>query len=879
MFKLLHHHFLRGPNLVFPASGLLLVIDHGGDGAQPLAWRPATSDLAPALCLLLEAFPVVSESSELSSPDYICESKVPIVALLLATAEIIMRDYCTQPRLGRLLAAEQRQMRVFLPCDEAAIGMAAWTLSVEVAKTIPSFSGHNQSWLLVHLKSHYRDARQTIYHYGLNQSTLALARSVLQRGIPHYRINMPGQFLQLGHGRHRKRVMETATDDTSSVGAMISRDKFKTASLLRAQGLPTPHTQLVSSTEEALRVAKQLGFPVVVKPRASGKGKGVTVNIANEAELMTAIRAAAAYNNGVIVERHIKGDDHRLLVVGGRFIAAAKRFPAEVTGDGRHTVSQLVAELNRDPRRGIMPFERLLEKVDIDQEAMKHLADAGLTPDSIPAAGQKVRLRGVANLSRGGTSIDVTEQIHPDNRLMAERAARLVGLDVTGIDFLTPDIGQSWRDIPCAILELNTTPGLRPHLAANPKRDVFGPIIEHLFPACSDGRVPTVGITGSVGKTTTCRMVASILSASGKLVALSTTQGAWVGEDTVRIGDVAGGGTASTLLLDPRVEAGVFELSRGGLIKQGMTLDALDVGAVLNVYDNHLGLDGVSSQEDLARVKRLVVENARRMAVLNADDPLCLAMREFVTAPKLCLVSAASDNPAVQAHQDAGGVVAYLDRSGANFELRLYEGRHCIGSMPGAEIPATWGGRYRPGMINALFAMAVAHGTGVAFDTIRAALSSFQSTHDTNPGRMNFVENLPYQLCITWADGPVTMRELARFIDGLEVLGRKRLMFCSMGNRPDSFIVDMAISVAVAFTDYICYDWEDLRGRPAGEAVGLLARGLREGGVADEQITLAASHDEALDLALARPSAGDLLVVVTFGAEKAWQKAQALANC
>ena len=863
---------------MFPASGLLLVVDHDGNEAELLAWRPAASDLAPVLCLLREAFPVVSESIELSSPDYICESKVPIAALLLATSEIIMRDFCTQPRLGRLLVSDQRQMRVFLPCDEAAIGTVAWTLSMEVAKVIPSFSGLNQRQLLAHLKAHYRDARQTAYHFGLNQSTLALARSALQRGIPHYRINMPGQLLQLGQGRYRKRVMETATDDTSSVGIMISRDKFKTASLLRAQGMPTPHTQLVSTIEEALRATKQLGFPVVVKPKASGKGKGVTVNITNEAELMTAIRDAAVYKSGIIVERYIKGDDHRLLVVAGRFIAAAKRLPAEITGDGQHTVSQLVAELNCDPRRGVAPFERLLEKVDIDQEAMKYLADAGLTPDSIPAAGLNIRLRGVANLSRGGTAIDVTEHIHPDNRLLAERAARLVGLNVTGIDFLTPDISQSWRDIPCAILEVNATPGLRPHMVSNPQRDVVGPIVEHLFPACSDGRVPTAGITGSVGKTTTCRMVASILSASGKCVALSTTQGAWVGEDTIGLGDAAGGGMASILLLDPRVEAGVFELSRGGLIKKGMTLDALDVGAVLNVYDNHIGLDGARSREDLARVKRLVVESARRMAVLNADDPLCLAMREFVTAPKLCLVSTASENPAVQAHQEAGGVVAYLDESGANCELRLYEGRHCIGSMPGAEIPATWGGRYRPSMINALFAMAIAHGTGVTFDTIRAALGSFQSTHATNPGRMNFVEDLSYQLCITWADGPVAMRELAHFINGLKVLGKKRLMFCSVGNRPDSFIVDMAMVVAGAFTDYICSDWENLRGRPAGEAAGLLARGLREVGVADTQINLAASHDEALDLALARSSAGDLLVMVTFSGEKAWQKAQTLAG-
>lgn len=385
-------------------------------------------------------------------------------------------------------------------------------------------------------------------------------------------------------------------------------------------------------------------------------------------------------------------------------------------------------------------------------------------------------------------------------------------------------------------------------------------------------RIPTVGITGSVGKTTTCRMVAHILAQAGLRVGLATTQGIFVGTEAVHPGDLAGGLSAGRLLVDPRVQAGVFEFARGGLIGDGTVLDAVDVGAVLNVYDNHVGLNGVADREGLARVKQEVARLARKLAVLNADDPLCLGMRRHVSAPRLCLVSASRDNPEVRAHHDQGGMTAVLGDSGNGPELRVRDGGVLVGSLDAAAIPATHGGLFRPAMINALFAAAIAHGLGIDWTCIKDALESFHSTAETNPGRMNFHSGFPYELLITWAEGPQAITELVRFVGLRGSTGRKHLLFYAPGNRPDWYCLDMARCVAGAFDTYICSDvctdWGDMRGRQPGEMSHLLASGLRESGVAEEHITVAPPYEQGLELAFGRLQRGDLLVAVAFGDKK-----------
>jgi cyanophycin synthetase len=386
-------------------------------------------------------------------------------------------------------------------------------------------------------------------------------------------------------------------------------------------------------------------------------------------------------------------------------------------------------------------------------------------------------------------------------------------------------------------------------------------------------RVPSAGITGSVGKTTTCRMVAHILTHAGLRVALSTTQGAYVGSETVRRGDQAGGECAGRLLVDPRVQAGVFELARGGLIEDGMVLSAVDVGAVLNVYDNHVGLDGVTSREGLALVKQEVVRRARKLAVLNADDPLCLRMAGCLTARRLCLVTEHEDRPEVRAHRARNGLAVLL-AGGDGGVIRLVEGERQIGGLDAASIPAAWGGAFRPAVSNAMFAVAIAHGLGMDWQTIAEGLAGFHSSCEANPGRMNFLPGLPYEALLTWADGPQALSGVADFVRSRDVGGRKLLMFCAVGNRPDAFVLDSARSVAGAFDAYICSDWRDLRGRQPAEVARLLSRGLLRSGVPQDRITVAQSHEAALQVAFARSAPGDMLVVVTYGEDKPLEAAR-----
>ncbi len=860
--KLIQHRFYSGPNVWYGQSGLLLdcLEDDFSESWASLVPNLRDKALGRLIRLLREIVPVFAESEIACSPET-CRDVAALEAYwVLALAEVMSRDFSWQPDLGRVASHQNRNLQLFVPCCDKEVGLAAVGFALSVVRAAPGGRIVDEHAFRVEVSKDYQRARVQARYYGLNQSTLALARCASSRGIPVLRMSVPGQLTQLGHGVHRRDIMETATSFTSSTARFLSKDKLATSTLLARAGLPTPDTHAVKTAEEAMAVAERLGFPLVVKPRMGGKGYGVTVNIRTHDKLREALRLAAQNRQGLIVERHVPGDDHRLLLVDGRLVAAAKRLPAHVTGDGASTIEELVDRVNCDPQRG-MPFERLREKIVIDDEALKHLALVGLTPHAIPGPGQVVRLRGTANISRGGMSIDVTDEVHPDNRRIAERAARLIGLDVAGIDFLTADIRRSWREVPSAILEVNSTPGLRPHLGSNLQRDVVSPIIDHLFPAPANGRVPTVGITGSVGKTTTTHMVAAIMAAAGKVVAMTTTQGAWIGNERVRDGDLAGGAVALQLLQDPTVDAAAFELSRGGLLKSGMSLDGVDVGVVLNVYDNHVGIDGVGSREQLAGVKSLVVRHASEWAVLNADDPLCLAMRSVSKAKQLCLVTVQPDNSAVLQHIARGGTAVTLRGEGADASLVLRSGGNIKGQIRLADIPATYGGTFRPTMFNAMFATAAAHGLGLPFECIQRALTQFRSDLMSNPGRMNRIKGLPFNMFLAQSDGPQTLIELARFVNSEFVSRPKSILLTAAGNRPDQFIIDSGRAVGGAFDRYICTDMEsNLRGRKPGEVASLLAEGMKQAGVPEAAISVEPSGDAAIALAMADAKEGSLLV-------------------
>jgi cyanophycin synthetase len=449
----------------------------------------------------------------------------------------------------------------------------------------------------------------------------------------------------------------------------------------------------------------------------------------------------------------------------------------------------------------------------------------------------------------------------------------VVGLDVTGIDFLTVDISRSWREVGGGIIEVNPNPGLRPHWIDNgTQRDVVGPILDRLPGAATSMRIPTAAVTGSIGKTTTCRMLAHILKETGKRVALSTTQGSSIDGRPQHAGDHAGGIAAANLMLHPDVDAGVFEMARGGLVRAGMVVDRFDVAAVLNVLDNHLGLDGIGSREQMARVKRIIAENAGDLVVLNADDPLCLAMREHVRSRRLCLFSRNPDHPALALHRAAGGCSAGIAGAGSSARIVLAEGATEIGGLDIRDIPATLGGAAMGKACNAAFALAMAHGLGIPFAASAAALRTFASTPETNPGRLNLHHDLPFTALVDWPDGPEASAELAAVARSLVVAGKRVLLLTGVGNRSDPFILASAEAVGGHFDRYICSNYSDLRGRAADAVPSLLRSGLMRQGIAAERIVCIADFAKALEQAIAAAAKDDLLVVASFATDGVLQR-------
>jgi cyanophycin synthetase len=508
---------------------------------------------------------------------------------------------------------------------------------------------------------------------GLGPSTASLVRAAEERGIPWLRLNRYS-LVQFGHGRYGQRIQATITSETRHISVEIASDKEETNTLLGDLGLPVARQRLVYGAEEAARAAERIGFPVVVKPLNANHGRGVSIHLEDSDAVRVAFEHARKHARAILIESYIEGLDHRLLVVNGRLVAASKRVPGHVVGDGQHTVLELVEITNQDPRRGI-GHEKVLTQLDLDHQALRLLKLANKSPESVPAAEEVVYLRSTGNLSTGGTAVDVTDIIHPDNREMAERAARAIGLDVAGVDFLTTDIAESYRITGGAICEVNAAPGFRMHVSPSEgtPRDVAGPVLDMLFPPGEPSRIPIASITGTNGKTTTARMVAHILKLTGKHVGMATTDAVYIDGHKSVEGDMTGPQAARMILRDPSVDVAVLETARGGLLRRGMGYKRCNVGAVLNIQSDHLGLKGIETLEDLAKVKRIVVEVARDAAVLNADDEHCLLMASYTEAKHLCYVTMNPAHALVREHILAGGRAIVLEEGMGGHMITLYD--------------------------------------------------------------------------------------------------------------------------------------------------------------------------------------------------------------
>ncbi len=706
----------------------------------------------------------------------------------------------------------------------------------------------------------------------LGPSTGSLVRAAEARDIPWLRLN-DYSLVQFGHGKYQKRIQATVTSETRHIAVEIASDKEETNRILGDLGLPVPQQRLARTAEEAVRAAERLNYPVVVKPLDANHGRGVSINLKTSDEVRIAFDKAREHARTIVVETYLAGFDHRMLVVNGSLVAVAKRVPGHVVGDGVTTIAGLVEQVNADPRRGI-GHEKVLTRLEFDHQAQRLMEQRGVTAEHVLAAGEVFFLRSTGNLSTGGTAVDLTDVVHPDNREMAERASKAIGLDVAGVDFITVDISRSYREVGGGICEVNAAPGFRMHVAPTEgkPRDVAGPVMDMLFPPGTPARIPIAAVTGTNGKTTTARMLAHIHKMDGRKVGLATTDGVYVDGERTVVGDMTGPRAAQMVLRDPEVDLAVLETARGGLLRAGMGYRACDVGAVLNVAEDHLGLKGIDTLEQLAEIKRIVVEVARGTAVLNADDVLCLKMADHTKAARIAYVTMNPRHELVRQHISAGGLAAVLEDQIRGQMITLYDHGAHLPLVWTHLIPATLEGAALHNVQNAMFAAVMAFAMGVKVENIRQGLRTFDTTFFQAPGRLNVYDKLPFKVILDYGHNPAAVQAMADLVGRLEVTGRRIGVVSAPGDRRDDDLRAIARIAGKAFDHIIFRRDEDRRGRGASEVPTLMQDTLIAEGVPAAQLQVIVDEQQAIDAALKLAQPGDLLVIFGDNITRAWKQ-------
>ncbi len=724
----------------------------------------------------------------------------------------------------------------------------------------------------VDLKTELDELARLAERVALGPSTRSLVEEAKRRGIPTLRLN-DQSLVQLGWGKYQQRIQATVTSRTRHIAVEIAQDKQLTSSLLERAGLPVPKHERARSADEAVEAAEGIGYPVVVKPMDLSHGRGVALNLTDADQVRAAWEKAFDLSSYVLVEKYHPGNDHRVLVVDGQVVAVAERVPGHVVGDGQSTIRALVDRVNADPRRGV-GHEKVLTRIEIDDQANRLLALAGYSLDTVLKEGEVFALRSTGNLSTGGTAVDKTDVIHPDNAEIAARAAQVVGLDVAGIDLICEDISRSVREHGGVIVEVNAAPGFRMHVAptVGTPRNVAAPVIDMLFPNGAPSRIPTAAITGTNGKTTTSRMVAHILKMSGKRVGLTTTDGIYIDGERVLKGDMTGPWSARVVLTDPTVEAAVLETARGGILREGLGWDRCDVGCVLNVSADHLGLGGVETVDDLAFVKRLVVEVVRDhgTSVLNADDPLTLAMTPHAEG-KVMYFSRSATNDAVRRHVRDGGRAAVIEQGVNGDMLTIYDGDRHIPLIWTHLIPATFEGKAKFNVENALAAASVAYALGASLEHLRQGLRTFTTSFFQAPGRCNVFDEHPFRVIVDYGHNAAAMEKMTELVHGLR-RGRAIGVLMAPGDRRDEDIRGVARVASRAFDTLVLKEDDNRRGRPAGEVARLLREGAVEGGIAEDRIHVHLDEPAAVAFALGHAAPGDLVVVFADDVTRTWKQ-------
>ena len=710
------------------------------------------------------------------------------------------------------------------------------------------------------------------FEYG--PSTASLLDAAKERDIPAMRLNQYS-LVQFGQGKYQKRIQATITSETKHIAVEIASDKDDTNTLLNDLGIPVPIQKLVYNDNAAVRMANHIGYPVVLKPLNANHGRGVTINLTEDDQVRKAFKIARerGSSRGVLVESFITGLDHRMLVVDGKLIAVAKRVPGHVVGDGKHSIQELINIVNSDPNRGI-GHEKVLTKIQVDHQAERLMKAKGYELSTVLKKDEKLFLRSTANLSTGGTSIDMTDVVHPDNRSMAERAVKAIGLDVGGVDFLTDDITRSYREIGGAIVEVNAAPGFRMHVAPSEgePRDVAGPVMDMLFPNASPSRILIAAITGTNGKTTTTRMLAHIMKTAGHTVGFTTTDGVYIDGHLTMKGDMTGPKSAQMVLRDPDVDMAVLETARGGIVRSGLGYERSNVAACLNVSSDHLGLRGIDTLEQLAEVKRVVVETATDTAILNADDEYCLRMADYTKAEHLCYITMNPGHELVKQHIQAGGKAVVLEKGINGDMITFYDNGAHIPLIWTHLIPATLEGKAVHNVQNAMFAAALAYNMNKELDDIRHGLQTFTQTFFQAPGKMNIFEEHPFKVMLDYAHNPAAVRAISELCSKLEVSGKRIAVISAPGDRRDEDIKEIAAIAAPYFDHFICKADDNRRGRGEDEIPQLQKNSLIDNGIDKSMINIIADESYAVDAGLKMAEEGDFLLILGDDITRCWKQ-------
>lgn len=839
--KLTRIRALRGPNLWSRRTSIEAVVECEA--------RERSLDLMPGfVARLWQRFPALPALGADASLAHALEA----CALALQT-----EAGCPVSFSRTAPTPEAGTFQVVVEYSEEAVGRLAMELAQALCEAARDDLPFDAAAALARLRELDEDER-------LGPSTGNIVDAAVARGVPYRRLTS-GSLVQFGWGSRQQRIQAAEIDRTSAIAESIAQDKDLTKDLLHGAGIPVPLGRPVEDADDAWKAACEIGTPVVVKPRHGNQGKGVAVNVSTREQVLAAYAAAREHGSEIMVEKYLPGQDFRLLVVGDRLVAAARRDPPLVVGDGKRTIRQLVDQVNTDPRRGD-GHATPLTRIRLDDIALARLATQQYTPDSVPAKGERVVLRNNANLSTGGSATDVTREVHPELAARVVAAAQTVGLDICGVDVVCATVAEPLESQGGGIVEVNAAPGLRMHISPSfgEGQAVGQAVVDTMFGPGENGRIPVVAVTGNNGKTTTVRLVAHLAAGTGKRVGMTNSDGVYVAGNRIDTGDCSGPRSARSVLMHPDVDFAVLETARGGILREGLAFDRCDVAVVTNIgAGDHLGMNFITTVEGLAAVKRVVVENVAPTgyAVLNAADPIVAAMAPYCPGSVIFFAADAS-HPVLAAHRAAGKRVVFVERG----DLVAAEGasEHRI---PLAQVPLTRNGTIPFQVENAMGAMAAGWAVGLTWDAIAAGLRSFVNDASTAPGRFNVFDYKGATVIADYGHNPDAIEALVRAVDAMPAR-RRHVVISGAGDRRDEDLRRQTEILGASFDDVILYEDACQRGRADGEVLSLLRQGLA-GATRVREVDEIRGEFLAIDSALARLQPGDLCLVLVDQVEEA----------